>query len=275
MVEVNLPKIGPILSPANRTAELALGSLTVPALTPGQIGAIDAAHIWHPYSTIGAEAMPPVVAVGARGAWLTVIDDGHPIDVLDAMSSWWTAIHGHAPPGAGCGDHRSARHHEPRHVRRPDPRTRRAAGAAAGADHPRRAGHRVLQRLRIGLGGGRGQDGAAVLAQPRPSRQAPADDVARRLPRRHLHPDERVRPRRRHALVVDRRAGPPGIRPAGADRLRPGLQRGVRKAAGRARRRTRRGDRRTGGAGRRRHALPRPALPDRSAGRLHAVTTCC
>ena len=70
----------------------------MPALTPGQIGAIDAAHIWHPYSTIGDEAMPPVVAVGARGAWLTVIDDGHPIDVLDAMSSWWTAIHGHAHP---------------------------------------------------------------------------------------------------------------------------------------------------------------------------------
>ena len=41
---VNLPKIGPLLSPANRAAELALGSLTVPALTPGQIGAIDAAR---------------------------------------------------------------------------------------------------------------------------------------------------------------------------------------------------------------------------------------
>ena len=95
---VNLPKIGPLLRSANRAAELALGSLTVPALTPGQISAIDAAHIWHPYSTIGAGAMPPVVAVGARGAWLTVIDDGHPIDVLDAMSSWLTAIHGHAHP---------------------------------------------------------------------------------------------------------------------------------------------------------------------------------
>ncbi len=70
----------------------------MPALTPGQISAIDAAHIWHPYSTIGAEALPPVVAVGARGAWLTVLNDGHPIDVLDAMSSWWTAIHGHAHP---------------------------------------------------------------------------------------------------------------------------------------------------------------------------------
>ncbi|MET0994455.1 MAG: adenosylmethionine--8-amino-7-oxononanoate transaminase [Mycobacterium sp.] len=70
----------------------------MPALTPGQISAIDAAHVWHPYSTIGAEALPPVVAVGARGAWLTVINDGRRIEVLDAMSSWWTAIHGHGHP---------------------------------------------------------------------------------------------------------------------------------------------------------------------------------
>ncbi|MGX9791472.1 adenosylmethionine--8-amino-7-oxononanoate transaminase [Mycobacterium sp. MMS18-G62] len=68
------------------------------ALTPEEISAIDAAHVWHPYSTIGAEAMPAVVAVGARGAWLTVINDGRPVEVLDAMSSWWTAIHGHAHP---------------------------------------------------------------------------------------------------------------------------------------------------------------------------------
>jgi adenosylmethionine---8-amino-7-oxononanoate aminotransferase len=70
----------------------------MPALTPAEISAIDAAHIWHPYSTIGSEAMPPVVAVGASGAWLTVIDDGRRIEVLDAMSSWWTAIHGHGHP---------------------------------------------------------------------------------------------------------------------------------------------------------------------------------
>ncbi|WP_319454198.1 MULTISPECIES: adenosylmethionine--8-amino-7-oxononanoate transaminase [unclassified Mycobacterium] len=70
----------------------------MPALTPEEISAIDAAHVWHPYSTIGAEAMPPVVAVGAKGAWLTVIDRGHPVEVIDAMSSWWTAIHGHGHP---------------------------------------------------------------------------------------------------------------------------------------------------------------------------------
>lgn len=69
-------------------------------LTPAQISAIDSAHIWHPYSRIGVDAFPPVVAVGAKGAWLTVIDpsDGARIDVLDAMASWWTAVHGHGHP---------------------------------------------------------------------------------------------------------------------------------------------------------------------------------
>ncbi|WNG95221.1 adenosylmethionine--8-amino-7-oxononanoate transaminase [Mycobacterium sp. ITM-2016-00318] len=75
-----------------------LGSFPVPALTPAEISAIDAAHVWHPYSTIGAESMPPAVAVGANGAWLTLVDGDKRLEVLDAMSSWWTAIHGHGHP---------------------------------------------------------------------------------------------------------------------------------------------------------------------------------
>ena len=68
------------------------------ALTPQQISAIDAAHVWHPYSTIGAEAIAPVVAVAADGAWLTLVRDDREIRVLDAMASWWTALHGHGHP---------------------------------------------------------------------------------------------------------------------------------------------------------------------------------
>mgnify|MGYP000882709748 CR=1 FL=1 len=68
------------------------------ALTPEQISAIDAAHVWHPYSTIGAEAMAPVVALAADGAWLTLSRDGREVRVLDAMASWWTAVHGHGHP---------------------------------------------------------------------------------------------------------------------------------------------------------------------------------
>ena len=44
-----------------------------------------------------------MVAVGAQGAWLTLIRDGEPVEVLDAMSSWWTAIHGHGHPVLDAG----------------------------------------------------------------------------------------------------------------------------------------------------------------------------
>ena len=54
-------------------------------MTPAEISAIDAAHVWHPYSPIGAGAMPPLVAVGARGAWLTLIHEGRQVEVIDAM----------------------------------------------------------------------------------------------------------------------------------------------------------------------------------------------
>src|SRR6201993_3371149 len=95
-------------SRAHRWAALPSFSMTSAAagtsgLTPEQISAIDAAHLWHPYSTIGAEAVPPVVVVGARGARLTLIHDGGPVEVLDAMSSWWTAIHGHGHPVLDAG----------------------------------------------------------------------------------------------------------------------------------------------------------------------------
>ena len=91
-------------------------------LTPEQISAIDAAHLWHPNSTIGAEAVAPVVAVGAHGAArLTLIRDGEPVEVLDAMSSWWTAIHRARPSGPGRGAGRAAGDDESRQVRRADP----------------------------------------------------------------------------------------------------------------------------------------------------------
>ncbi len=67
-------------------------------MTPAEISDIDSAHIWHPYSPIGADAVAPVVAVGARGAWLTLIHQERRVEVLDAMASWWTAVHGHGHP---------------------------------------------------------------------------------------------------------------------------------------------------------------------------------
>ena len=72
--------------------------MSVPALTPAEISALDTAHVWHPYSTIGAEALPPVVATEAHGIWLTLVHQGKPVQAIDAMSSWWTAVHGHGHP---------------------------------------------------------------------------------------------------------------------------------------------------------------------------------
>jgi adenosylmethionine---8-amino-7-oxononanoate aminotransferase len=103
---VNLPKVRPehrMTAACRANVNLlcgiaALGSVSVPELTPDEIGALDAAHVWHPYSPVGSSALAPVVAVAAHGAWLTVIHDGRPVEVLDAMSSWWTAIHGHGHP---------------------------------------------------------------------------------------------------------------------------------------------------------------------------------
>lgn len=67
-------------------------------LTPSEVSAIDEKHVWHPYSTIGAEALAPVVATEAHGTMLTLIHQGEPVRVIDAMSSWWTAVHGHGHP---------------------------------------------------------------------------------------------------------------------------------------------------------------------------------
>ncbi len=68
-------------------------------LSPEQIVAVDAAYIWHPYATIGVPGTPsPVVALRAKGSWVTVMHNGRETDVLDGMSSWWTAVHGHGHP---------------------------------------------------------------------------------------------------------------------------------------------------------------------------------
>ncbi|MET0899124.1 MAG: adenosylmethionine--8-amino-7-oxononanoate transaminase [Mycobacterium sp.] len=75
----------------------------LPGLTPHEVSAIDAAHLWHPYSTVGVPgSAPPTVVLSAEGAWLTVVrpsaDGDREVRVLDGMASWWTAVHGHGHP---------------------------------------------------------------------------------------------------------------------------------------------------------------------------------
>ena len=60
----------------------------------GDLAARDAAVTWHPYTQHGLEEAPlPIVA--AHGA-LLVTADGR--ELVDAISSWWTCLHGHGQP---------------------------------------------------------------------------------------------------------------------------------------------------------------------------------
>lgn len=54
----------------------------------------DAAHIWHPYTSV---AQPPLLheVASARGVRLT-LQDGR--EIIDGMSSWWSTIHGYNHP---------------------------------------------------------------------------------------------------------------------------------------------------------------------------------
>ena len=59
-----------------------------------QLIAYDQAHIWHPYSTTPAP-MDPMPIASAAGVYLTLHDGTR---IIDGMSSWWAAAHGHSHP---------------------------------------------------------------------------------------------------------------------------------------------------------------------------------
>ncbi len=54
----------------------------------------DQAVIWHPYTQM-QNAMPPIPIIKGEGPYL-IAEDGR--KYLDAVSSWWVNIHGHAHP---------------------------------------------------------------------------------------------------------------------------------------------------------------------------------
>ncbi len=212
--------------------------------------------------------MPPVVAVGAQGAWLTLVRDGREVRVLDAMASWWTAIHGHGHPVLDAAHDRAAA--TMNHVMfgglTHEPAARLAqllveltpdgldtvffsdSGSVSvevavkmALQYQRSLGRAAKHRLMTWRGGYHGDTFTPMsVCDPDGGMHSLWTDVlARRCSRRRC--------------------------PADYD---AGLQRGVRGATRRARRRARRRDRRTRGAGRRRDAVPRPALSDRPARHL-------
>lgn len=63
-------------------------------MTPEEISAADAAHVWHPYAAL-PPATPPYVVESAAGVRLRLADGR---ELVDGMSSWWAAIHGYRHP---------------------------------------------------------------------------------------------------------------------------------------------------------------------------------
>lgn len=63
-------------------------------MTAREWSALDAAHVWHPY-TQHATARPPVAVASAKGAYLIEADGRR---IFDAISSWWVTLHGHGHP---------------------------------------------------------------------------------------------------------------------------------------------------------------------------------
>ncbi|HCT13556.1 MAG TPA: adenosylmethionine--8-amino-7-oxononanoate transaminase [Corynebacterium nuruki] len=71
-------------------------------MQPTSDSTTDTRHIWHPYSPLpGPRPNLPVAA--ADGVYLT-LDDGRVL--IDAMSSWWAAAHGHRHPDLVAAAHR-------------------------------------------------------------------------------------------------------------------------------------------------------------------------
>ncbi|GAA0372288.1 adenosylmethionine--8-amino-7-oxononanoate transaminase [Micromonospora gifhornensis] len=63
-------------------------------MTPEELLAADAAHVWHPYAAL-PPAVPPYLVEAAEGVRLRLADGR---ELVDGMSSWWAAIHGYRHP---------------------------------------------------------------------------------------------------------------------------------------------------------------------------------
>ncbi|MET8999666.1 adenosylmethionine--8-amino-7-oxononanoate transaminase [Amycolatopsis sp. NPDC004169] len=56
--------------------------------------ALDARHVWHPYAPMPAK-VPSLLVTEASGVRLTLADGR---ELVDGMSSWWSAVHGYRHP---------------------------------------------------------------------------------------------------------------------------------------------------------------------------------
>lgn len=74
-------------------------------MTAQELLELDRAHVWHPYAPMPG-IHPPLVVESASGVRLRLAAPvaGHH-ELVDGMSSWWSAIHGYAHPALDAAAH--------------------------------------------------------------------------------------------------------------------------------------------------------------------------
>ncbi|MBA0051165.1 adenosylmethionine--8-amino-7-oxononanoate transaminase [Streptomyces sp. AJS327] len=69
-----------------------------PPLTVAELRELDRRHVWHPYGPMPGTA-DPLVVESASGVRLRLAEETYgQREVVDGMSSWWSAIHGYRHP---------------------------------------------------------------------------------------------------------------------------------------------------------------------------------
>ncbi|WP_432106614.1 adenosylmethionine--8-amino-7-oxononanoate transaminase [Streptomyces sp. AA1529] len=69
-----------------------------PGAATGELLALDRQHVWHPYGPMPGTAEPLVVE-SAAGVRLRLAEPAHgQRELIDGMSSWWSAVHGYRHP---------------------------------------------------------------------------------------------------------------------------------------------------------------------------------
>lgn len=77
----------------------------MPETAPADLLALDRAHVWHPYGPMPGRT-DPLVVESASGVRLRLAEPAHGHDeLIDGMSSWWSAIHGYNHPVLNAAAH--------------------------------------------------------------------------------------------------------------------------------------------------------------------------
>ena len=179
----------------------------------------DRGLVWHPYAALDGPA--PYAVLAADGVRLTLrTPTGTRFEAIDAMSSWWCAIHGYRNPVLDAALREQAARFS--HVMfgglTHEPAVALAEQLVALAPAPLRA--RVLRRLGLGVGRGRAEARGPVPGRGGPAGAAAVRGAARRLSRRHHGRDEHLRPGRRDALAVPGPGGRAAVSAAARRRRR-------------------------------------------------------